>query len=31
MNTNDVFYSLIIFIGFATLFVMSIMETREKE
>jgi len=30
MNTNDVFYSLIIFIGFATLFVMSIMETRRK-
>tara|TARA_B100000674_G_C37706020_1_gene852874 strand:+ start:150 stop:674 length:525 start_codon:yes stop_codon:yes gene_type:complete len=30
MNTNDVFYSLVIFIGFASLFIMSIMETRRK-
>ena len=30
MNTNDVFYSLVIFIGFVTLFIMSIMETRRK-
>ena len=30
MNTNDVFYSLVIFAGFITLFVMSMLETRRK-
>lgn len=30
MNTNDVFYALVIFIGFGTLFVMSMLETRRK-
>ena len=30
MNTNDVFYSLVIFAGFTTLFVMSMLETRRK-
>ena len=31
MNTNDVFYALVIFIGFGTLFVMSMLETRRNE
>lgn len=30
MNTNDIFYTFVIFTGFVTLFVMSILETRKK-